>query len=170
MKTRKPGLTIIETVVYIAVLAIIIGAVSSLFLWTVKIQKKARAIQEVTDNARVAMRTISQEINEAGDIYLPTSVFDSDSGQLSLETSKYLDPGEISSFIDLYLCGDALCLKKESKESTVLTSDKIKINKLRFTKIVTGNRKSVEIELNVASKSDAQVSIDLISTASLRNY
>lgn len=170
MKTQKPGLTIIETVVYIAVLAIIIGAVSSLFLWTVKIQKKARAIQEVTDNARVAMRTVSQEINEAGDIYLPTSVFDSDSGQLSLETSKYLDSGETFSFIDLYLCGDALCLKKEGKESTALTSDKIKVNKLKFTKVVTGNRKSVEIELNIASKGHVQVSIDLISAASLRNY
>ncbi|KKQ96034.1 MAG: hypothetical protein UT42_C0030G0004 [Candidatus Falkowbacteria bacterium GW2011_GWA2_39_24] len=159
-----------EIVAYIAVLAIIIGAVSSLFLWTVKIQKKARAIQEITDNARVAMRAVSQEVNEAEDIYLPTSIFDSDSGQLSLETGKHLDAGETSSFLDFYLCGDALCLKEEGKESTALTSDKIKVNKLKFTKIITGGRKSVEIELNIGSKSDAQVNIDLISTASLRNY
>lgn len=170
MKMKRPGFTIMETVAYVAVLAIIIGAIVSLFLWTVKIQKKTRAIQEVTDNARIAMRTVSQEIEEAEDIYSPTSVFNSDDGQLSLETGKYLGSGETFSFIDFYLCGEALCLKKEGSEPTAVISNKVKVNKLKFTMVATNGHKSVEIEINLGSKDDIQTSIDLISTASLRNY
>ena len=170
MKKQKQGFTIMETVVYVSVLAIIIGAVISLLVWTVKIQKKTKAIQEVTDNARVAMRIVSQEIKEAKDIYLPTSVLNSDLGQLSLETGKYLDLGETSSFLDFYICEEALCFKKEGENSMALTSDKIKVNKLKFIEVITNNRKSVEIELSLESKNDNQASIELISAASLRNY
>ncbi|MDP3093899.1 MAG: type II secretion system protein [bacterium] len=170
----KKGFTLLEMVVYIAVLAVIIGAVSSLFLWAFRSQRKARAIQEVADNGRVAMGAILQEIREAKKAYLPTSVFDSDSGQLSLETAKYLPAGETTAFVDFYLCQSRLCLKKEGEDPLAVTSGKVRVKKLRFTRLVTNQKDSFEIDLEIDFNnpkiSDNQATIVLNSVASPRSY
>ena len=87
------GFTLAEILVYIAVLSLIMLAVSSLFLWVSRTSSKAKAIKETLDNARRVMRVITYEIREARSIYTPTSVLDISPGQLSLETTKYLPEG-----------------------------------------------------------------------------
>ncbi len=170
---KKTGFSLLETIIYIALLVMIIIVVSELFLWMIRSQVKTRAIQETTDNARRAMEVISQEVRSAETIYLPTSLFDSDLGQLSLKTTKYLPSGETTAYIDFYLCHSQLCLKKEGLLSSALTSDKVEVKKLKFTRVKTGNLPSVEISLEVSFKNPKNLSIKqavvtLSSVASLR--
>ena len=171
MPAVRQGFTLMEVLIYIAVLAIVFLAVSSFLTWSVKTSAKAAAIRETTDNARRAMEIMIYEIREAKGIYSPTST----STQLSLETIHYLPAGENSTFIDFYLCGEAtgtICFKKESQNPIAITSDKVKVNNLIFTRIST-TTPSVQIQLKLDYKAQAQehqTSIDLISTASLRNY
>ena len=109
----KKSFTLTEMLVYVAVLAIIVLAVSSFFLWTTRSNTKTRAMREALDNSRRAMEIMSSEIKEAKSIYAPTTT----STQLSLETTKYLPAGEETTYIDFYLCGTQLCLKKESQQN-----------------------------------------------------
>lgn len=119
---------------------------------------------------------MSNEIKEAKSIYFPTSVFDSHPGQLSLETIKYLPEGEIKTYIDFYLCGTQLCLKKESQDPIALTSDRVKISNLIFSQIATTSTiPSIQINLKIDYKSPAarpeyQASFNTTSTISLRSY
>ncbi len=162
----KRGFTLMEILVYLAVLTVIFLSVLSFLTWSTKSGNKARAIREVTDNARRAMEIMTYEIREAKSIYTPTST----STQLSLETSHYLPAGEILTFIDFYLCGEAtstLCLKKESEPPIAITTDRVKVSNLEFLQIATT---TPSIQINLKVDCQGQASIDLTSTASLRSY
>lgn len=168
----KKGFTLLETLTYVAILIIIIAIVSPLFLWVSRLNTKEKAMREVLDGARRAMEKMAYETREAEGIYFPTD----SSNQLSLETKKYLPAGEETTYIDFYLCEDQLCFKKESQDPIVLTSDKIVIDDLSFTRVSTNlDIPSVQIDLSVSYKnpddrSESRASIDLVSTVSVRSY
>ena len=61
----KKGFTLMEILVYIGVLGLIIGTVSSFFLWVTRSNTKAKAMRETLDSARQAMEIMSHEIKEA---------------------------------------------------------------------------------------------------------
>ena len=109
------GFTLMEALIYIGVLAIIVLAVSSFLVWITRSNTKVRAMRETLDSARQAMEIMSHEIKEAKSIYTPTSIFSTSTGQISLETTKYLPEGENRTYIDFFLCEKRLCLKKEAK-------------------------------------------------------
>ena len=174
-KNSITGFTLIEILIYIVVLVIIITAVSTFFLWGIRSNTKAKVMRETLDNSSRAMETITREIKEAESIYTPTSVFNSHPGQLSLEATKYLPEGETTSYVDFYLCGTQLCFKKESQDPIALTSDKVEVSNLVFSRIITNEIPSVQINLNIDYKDSTgrpeyQASVNLISTISLRRY
>jgi len=169
-QTGKIGFSLIEVLVYIAVLSIIIAAVVSFILWSVFSYTKAKVARETLDNAERVIRVITNEIREADSIYTPTTTV----SQLSLKTIKYLPSEEEATYIDFYLCDSRLCFKKESQNSIVLTSDKVEITNLTFNQIFSGGEESsIQISLtidykNPTGRSEYNASVSLISTASLR--
>jgi len=175
MKKTSNGFTLIEILVYIAVSSIIILAVSSFFLWTNRSSAKINASREVLTNSKRAVETMSYEIRHAERIYTPTSVFSSSTGQLSLETKNYNQQGETTSYIDFFICQDQLCLKKEGQSPIILTSEKVKIDNLKFFHINSTSTASVQINLEMSyiapsDKLEYQASINTTSTVSLRTY
>ncbi|MBI4101713.1 MAG: prepilin-type N-terminal cleavage/methylation domain-containing protein [Candidatus Nealsonbacteria bacterium] len=170
------GFTLAEVLVYVAVLMVVVLAVSSFFLWIVRSNAKAKAAREVLDSARMAMGIITSEIRDARSVYTPTSLFASSEGQLSLETEKYLISDETVGFVDFYLCGKQICFKKEGQAPFAITSDKTEVESLEFFQIAaTSSAPSIQIDLTInyqgpVSRPEFQASINLESTASLRNY
>ena len=176
VKMARRGFTLLEVLVYIVILVIIVTVISSFLIWAVRANTKNKVMIETLDNARRAIEIITHEIKEADDIYEPTSVFDSHPGQLSLEVKKYLPTDESATYIDFFICGDRLCLKKEKSQNPVfLTSGRVEVKNLIFTKIVSEKIPSIQINLrveykNVTGRPEYQSSIDLQSVASLRSY
>ncbi|MDO8663526.1 MAG: type II secretion system protein [Candidatus Wildermuthbacteria bacterium] len=172
----KGGFTLIEILVYVAVLVILILAISYFLLWTIRSNVKSAATRETADNATAILEKMAYEIKEASSIYTPTSIFSATSGQLSLETTKYLPSGESASYIDFYVCGKSVCLKKEGEAPIALTSSRVKVNKLEFFQIsTTSTAPSVQIGLGVSydvktAKPEYQASFNTTSTVSLRSY
>ena len=175
-KRDQRGITLVEMIVYIAVLASVTLATFSFLLWTIRSSSKTNAMHETLDNAKRAMEVMVSEIRESRNIYIPTSVFSTNPGQLSLTTLKYLPADETATYVDFYLCGTQLCFKKEGQNPAALTSDVIEVNQLVFIPITTsGIVSSIQIILQLDFKNprgrpeyDAQV--NLTSTASLRLY
>jgi len=173
MKFRFSNLsfTLVEILVYIGVLVIILVAISSFLIWAIHSNTKTKVMRETLDNARRAMEIMNYEIREAKSIYTPTTI----STQLSLETIHYLPEGEKTSFIDFYLCGTQLCLKKESQNPIALTSDKLEVNNLIFSQVITGQIPSIQIDFkidykNPANRPEYEASVNLKSAISLRSY
>lgn len=174
-KNSSTGFTLIEILVYITVLVIVIVAVSTFSLACIRSNTKAKVMREALDNNRRAMGIMTYEIKEAKSIYLPTSNFDSSSGQISLEVVKYLPEGEDTSYIDFYLCGTQLCLKKESQEPITLTSDRVEVSNLFFSRVITNEIPSIQISLrvdykNLNNRPEYQASVNSTSTTSFRIY
>lgn len=174
---KNKGFTLTEVLVYVAVFAIIIGAVVSYLIWSSDSGNKIRAMREVLDNVRIASDIIVSEIREAKGVYTPTSVFSSHPGQLSLETLKYLAPGETdSSYIDFFLCGTSLCFKKEGQNPYPITSERVEVEKLVFFPVSNSqSSSSVQTELKIkykttSAKPEYQFFLESTSTASLRTY
>lgn len=173
-RKKGEGFTLIEMLVYVAVLVIVFSAVVYFFLWTTRSQTKAKVIHEVLNNARRAIEIMNSEIKEAKNIYTPSSIFDSHPGQLTLQTTKHLPAGENTSYVDFYLCDDRLCLKKESQPPVALTSDKVKVTNLLFNQIASTSP-AIQIDLKIEFKDstgrpERQTAIETTSLSSLRSY
>lgn len=172
MKGFSRGVTYIELVVYIAILVVVVSGATSFLLWTARLHLRSQSFQEVTDNASNALNTIVREVRKSSGIYTPTT----STSQLSLATTEDLPAGESSSYADFFLCGTALCFKKESQNPVILTSDKVEITSLQFQEVQTGlGRSSVQITITVEHKNpdnhpELEASLNLTSTASLREY
>jgi len=170
IKYSENSFTLTEILVYIAVFSIIILTLFSFTFWLIHSAAKARVMRETLDNARRAMEIIVQETREAKSIYIPTTTLN----QLSLKTAHHLPDGEEVTYIDFYLCGKQLCLKRESQPPVALTSDKVEVSILEFNQVATtADISSVQIFLKVdyenpTSRPEYQSSVSLISTVSLR--
>ena len=91
---NKKGFTLLELLVYIAIFAILIITITLFAIAFIKTTAKSRIKKEVSLGTYSAMKAMVYEIKRANHVYTPTSVFDSSSGQLSLETSQELPDGE----------------------------------------------------------------------------
>lgn len=165
------GFTIVEVLVSVGIISIVLLAIISFVLWMNYYNAKTRADREASENARRALSILVHEIREAKSIYAPTTT----SSQLSLETTKYLPTGENYSFIDFFICDSALCMKKESNNPLLLTSDSVEVSSLQFSQILNGNTPSIQIDLTISYKNPNSASgnyssASLTSTARLRSY
>ena len=169
----KLGFTLIEAIVYIAVLFIVTAAIASFLIWAMQSNNKSAAMREVLNNTQRMMAIMSYEIKEAKRIYAPTTSFT----QLSLETLKYLADDENSSYLDFYSSNGSLLMKTDSQQDAiVLNSDRVEVKDINFEVIsTTSTYPSVRISLSVYYKnpnnrSDQSASMSVTSTVSLRNY
>lgn len=168
---KNKGFSILELLVSVAIFSVILLIVISFFFSINASNSKTKADREAVENARVVLERITYEIMSAKSIYTSTTT----SNQLSLETNKYLPQDENYTFIDFFVCGSAICLKKESQNLIALTSDSVQVANLTFSQILNGVRPSIKINLtinyiNPSNDANSNSSVTLISTVSLRKY
>ncbi len=168
---QKRGFSLIEIMVYVSILSFVIISVISLFLWSNRTQAKSRAITEVVSNSNRAIEIITGEIIKSDGIYYPTST----TTQISLYTSNQVPAGETRTYIDIYLCGNRVCLKRESQDPVAITSEDVYVNDLRFLQISTSTSPSIRITLSLdhvdfRDRTDFRTTYNITTTASLRTF
>ena len=173
----KNGFSLIEVLVSVGIVSMILLLLSSFIFQLNYSNSKTKADREALENARRILDIIVYEIKGAKSIYAPTTTFPStgSADQLSLETFRYLPDGEDTSFIDFFLCGTGLCLKKESQNPVLLNSDNVSVTNLVFTRILSGTAPSVKTAFTVSYKNPSgqpsnDASVSLNATVSLRSY
>lgn len=148
----RKGFTLVEILVYVAVLAIVVGAVFSFLLWAAQSQIEASSKRRATLEGSKVLELIAKEVREATSVYISTSVFGSNPGQLSLKTQKSVPTGEQETFVDFFVCETRLCMKKESQNPLALTSLDIAVDNLVFSRVVSGVTSSLQVKLTLSSK------------------
>ena len=162
---KSNGFTLVEMLIYIVTLVIVIGTVTTILLWMVRASNQVHAKNEVVANVERALAQMTNEIREAQGMYTPTSATPS---QLSLETRKNPPAGETSTYVDFFLCGARLCVKREGQLlPTAITSEKIEVQSLEFTQVQTGSAPSIQIAMEA---SYLTASATAQATVSLRAY
>jgi len=174
------GFTLIELMVYIAIISIILVA-SINFMWQImNTRTKSQVTQEAQQNARFAMERMVIEIRGAEDVVKTggASTFDVHPGKLTLQYTA----GDVvidTATSTVTLGGKSVDIRKlritEGAGSPIeLTSDRVDVTNLIFTDLTQGDDKdNIRIQLTIENVNPENVvwresSISLQSAASIR--
>lgn len=144
---NKNGFTLMETLIYIAIIGGIIGTFVSFSLNISNTRDKSYAQTEVQANARIAMDIITQKIQSASSISTTQSVFGVNPGVLYLTVANNaLNP----TIINLSEINGQLQIKEGSASTTVITTNRVQIFNLVFTNLSTSStRENIGLDLGV---------------------
>ena len=172
-KSTRTGMSLIETLVYVAVLGIISIFITNSLIKIVGIYRQAQAEREVLSNARLIMETVTKNIAYSQEVYAPMSRFNTSTSQLSLITPLDTLPEHTTTYLDFWSDGNRLLMREEGKATTTLSSATVQVAQFRAERIVQGlGREAIKITLNVVSRTLPQAaSTTLNATTALRgNY
>lgn len=144
------GISLIEIIVYVALLGGISVFIANFLIQTVNSYHRVRAEREVLSNARLLLETVNKEIAQAQEVYTPTSRFDDDAGQLSLLTGIATTTGHTANFVDYYVDNGLMYVRREGQNTATLSASSVRVTKFRLERIVQGlNREAVKVTLRV---------------------
>lgn len=167
------GMTLIEILVYVALLGMIAVFVSNSLIYLANTYQQARAEREVVSNARLAMETVERTVAQATSVYPPTSRFNQDLGQLSLATTVGTDANHATAYADFYVDNGRLYSRPEGQGEIPISAASVKVNRFYLERIMQGlGREAVKVTLQVSyARAHSSSTITLNSTTALRgNY
>ena len=163
----KNGFTLFETLVAVAMVALIITTVIGIFLSTVSGGQRVTQLKTVEDNARYSMETISREIRMA------LTIYEDEEDKCDDELDFINSNGESQRYS---LSGGQL-IKTVTGVSEEITSQKVKVSELVFcvNDFIDDDgdlqlQPRINILMTIESVKDPLVKISLQTTVSLRAY
>jgi len=149
MKASK-GFTLLEFILYFALISIVITAITIFALDVIRTRAKTAVIAEVEQNMRFGLQRVLRTVRQATKLNVGASSFDSATGTLSVDMSSASNTPTVFD-----LSGGALRMKEGSGPATPLTSSRVNVTSLRFTKdSVAGNNDAITAVITVAFTSD----------------
>ena len=152
MNKRILGFSLIELLVYIAILAVVIGFIVTMFITTTKIGSRETSSTEVTSQIGYVSQTIQRLVRESSNVDIPESI---NTSTLKLRTSSsstdptciYLSSGTIKISQGAFPTSSENC----TSTSTNLTNSKVVVDNLIFTKLTSyPGHDSVAFEIQIS--------------------
>jgi len=128
MRTKRRGSTIIETLLYVAMLATITATLMTFLVNILRREAKIVTIMEVNQNARFALEKMDATIRNAKDATMPT-----DGGGTGSTLSLTMPDTTVVSF---QVTNGVLTMKQGAAAAVPITSAGVKVASLTFTNLV----------------------------------
>lgn len=125
------GFTLIETVIYIALFSLVIGAFVSFVLTISAMRNKQRAVHEVLSNERVLDSLLSLQVKMAGEIISPVAV--------STSSSMIFRKRGTTSISRIYVSEGMIYLEEEGGAFPMLSSECV-VRDFVFSNAATDSR------------------------------
>ena len=125
--SSRHGMSLIEIVVYVGLLAAISVLVSSSLIQIANVYQRMRTEREVLSNARIILDTLTRNIAQAKGVYAPTSNFDNDAGQLSLASVVGAQPGHTTAYVDFWLDNGLFLSRTEGGIANTLSASSVRV-------------------------------------------
>ncbi len=164
------GFTLIETLIYIAIVGGIMVTFISFSLNISGARNKVYSAQEVQANARMALDIITKKIQSASSVSTTASVFGTNPGTLYLiMSSSTLNP----TIINLSANTSSLQIKEGAASTTIITSNVVSVTNLVFNNwSASSTRENIGVNMTVAyitsTHPEYQFSQSLQTSVSLR--
>lgn len=174
-KTDETGFTLIELVIYVALLFVLLFA-AGLFIFSLFQANASNRAQEVLlQSGSQAVQRMVREVHAASAIYTPTSVFSSTPGQLSVTTTNSPPAGETITYKDFFISDERrLCMHLESQDTQCLTDPATVVTDFHLVHLTPpSGPDAVQIFLTLrynSSDPNLQSSYSLQTSAQLRTY
>lgn len=177
MNTRtQAGLTLVSLIVYIGLLALIGALLARLTADFLRLNAQGQVIGEVTDNAQRVLEILTQESQRSVAVYTPTSTLSTHPGQLSFVTTNALPVDETVTYVDIYVDGGRLYLKREGSNAELITSERVRVDNFVITHLNTDPKhEAVRLSYTITFDSPdtsltTPVSLPITTTISPRAY
>ena len=147
-KRIKPGMTLIETVLYFTLLSLVLGAIMTFAIQVINMNKKSDNLRETQANLEFITKSIINSVQTANAVDDANSIFGDDAGKLSLVVD---DAGR--SPTQYYLQDSDVYVKLGSAQPVKLNSDSIICSLLKFEKVALPK---VPDQINVSAVFEAK--------------
>lgn len=148
----KGGFTLMEMVIYIAILSVIVVLVASSVLAMSKSLSSIQASRKINNFAETSIERIVREIRFANSVDVSGSTFGVNPGTLKLNTINPID--ELSTTVEFYQSGTNLMIKEGLGAPEDITPSSLSVTDLKFYDVVVpGVSEAIKIEIEVKSTS-----------------
>lgn len=146
---NKKGVTLLETVIYVAVIAVVLTTMSVWMIDLMRIRAKNQVISEVQTNGRLILNRLSDASRHAELVNTGSSTFGSDPGVLSFDM---VDAGEDPTVFSLTADDGEFQVSVAGGGATSITSDVVSISNLVFTDLTSSEDLAIiQVEFTVTA-------------------
>lgn len=143
----RPGFTLIELIIYIALTAIVVVVLLRVMLTVMGTREKMETVSTVHQELRFSMDRITQSARNAVSVETGASVFGSSSGSLSLA----MGDASVSPTV-FSLSGGRIYMRAATGAALPLTSTNMIVDQLQFTNLTaSGSSGTVKIQMHAVS-------------------
>jgi len=158
----KQGMTMVETLVYVAVLVVLLLAITGMLFSMTRSYAAFVGARNLNASASIALERMTREIRAANSITAGSSVFDTSPGRLTI-----VGPATTTEF---YIAGDTLYVRENGVDSGALTRSGVSVDSLVFRQLDSGISSGVRIELTLSAVTGTTTKTEQFSAFSvLRN-
>lgn len=162
----KRGYSLVEMIIYVALLALFLGVIVSVLLGVGRSLNYVQATIDSQQSAITALDRVVREIQNAQSVNTGTSVFNTSPGTLTLTTTNDADDAITRS---MYINNGVVRMKENSVDVGALTSSNVVVSQLEFNFIDGVVSDAVRVTMTVdAGKSSSARSDTYYATAIVR--
>ena len=164
---KKTGLSLVETLVYASILALIFGVVVTSMVELSRSYKTLKVHRSMNLSSISGMERMIREIRQATNVVQTQSVFSTSPGKLVLVTTL---PDASTTTTEFYLATTTLMMKQGGVVLGALTTASASVDSLIFRLIQNGNvSKAIKVEMQItATDSGYSKTAKLYTSAILR--
>lgn len=161
-QNKKSGFSLIESLIYIAILSVMSVVVVSVFVITAKSYSNLKTSRNINNSVITSLERITRAIKSADDVVVAESVFDTHPGKLVLQSN--------ATTTEFYLSNETLRVKENTVDIGPLTQQESSIDNLVFKLLDNGTTKAIRIEMTMSiTYKDIIKNKKFYTTAVLRN-
>ena len=174
LKKEEKGITLVEVLVYITLLALASVIIISFVISLITTQNKINLEKDTWENAQFAIERISRGIQKASTIDEGESSFDVNPGELTLNT--YINSGDINTTpVKFFILNDRLYVKEGSAAAEPLTGENVSVTNFYLKKYSPASvspvvQVDITVEKSQGVSGDLHASSSASTSVSLRNY
>ena len=140
---KKAGFSLIESLIYIAIIAVMAVLVVNVLLMTTKSYNSLKISRDINNSALTTLERITREIKTASDIDIAQSTFYVHPGKLTVSTS--------SAITEFYLGNNILKIRENSVDMGSLIQQGSSVDNLVFRMLDNGTTKGIRIEMTISN-------------------
>jgi len=146
-KSNNQGISLIETLVYVAILAVILTFVMSGILSLFKVSESVRSSRSLNQTASVALERVVRDLRDAKSINVPESILDTSPGVLVFTT--IVGGGTVTV---TYEISDGRLIRTTEAGSEPMSPSDVTISSLVFRHVLTTRSEAVKVDMSIADK------------------
>lgn len=164
---KNKGVSIVESIIYISILALFTAVVMSALVGFSQSYRKLRTARIIATSATIALDRMVREFRIAESVDLVWSVLESDAGRVRLLTT---DDDGYAHTVAFALEEGRLVLYEDDVLIGPLTSEHASTTKARFTRVSTPHSQALRVEVSITAGANEYLRTeDFIVAGQLRN-